>query len=493
MLLKVKILGFLAGRPIAILNQKTADKINVHVGERVKIAKKGKCIISIIDTAIGLIKPNEIAISNEIVKTLNLKQGNRVEVSLAREPESTIFIKKKLECKPLNEEELKGIISDIVDNALTETEIAYFVSSVHKCGMSIKEIEYMIKAIVNTGKRLKFKGKIVDKHSIGGIAGNRTTPLVVSICASAGLIIPKTSSRAITSAAGTADVLEAITNVEHTLESIKKIIKKTNACMVWGGSLGLSPADDKLIQVERILNLDPEPQLLASVLSKKISVGSKYIVIDIPYGKSAKVSKKIAKDLKFKFERISKKFNLKLKCVLTDGSQPIGRGVGPLLEVRDLLAILKREKHAPKDLENKSVFLAGEIFDLCKKTKKGKGKILAKKILDSGEAYSKFEEIIKAQGGRLSNLENIDSRLGKLKKKIVANKSSKIKEIDNKKINMLASIAGSPMDNGAGVELNKHVGNKVKKGEIILTIYSESKTRMRDALYFYNRYKPVRY
>ena len=493
MQLKVRRLKFYAGRPIAIISQNTADKMNVHVGERVTIRKGRKEIISIVDTATGLIQKNEIAISNEIVKSLNLKGKEKVEVSLAREPESTILIHKKLDCQSLSQEELKIIINDIVQNALTETEIAYFVSSVYKCGMSMKEIEYMIKAIVETGKRLKLKGKIVDKHSIGGIAGNRTTPIVVSICAAAGLIMPKNSSRAITSAAGTADVLESITGVEFSLKDVEKIIKKTGACLVWGGALGLSPADDKIIQIERILNLDPEPQLLASVLSKKISVGSKYVLIDIPYGKGAKVDKKRGMELKRKFETLAKQFNIKLKCVLTDGRQPIGNGIGPLLEIRDILSILKRDNQCPKDLEKKSIYLAARIFELCGKTKKGKGQELAKKMLDSGKAFEKFKQIIIAQGGKIPSETQLEKRLAKYRYDIYATKNSKIKYIGNKRMNLMATIAGSPMDNGAGLYLYKHLGNKIKKGDKLLTIYSESKIRIKDALNFYNKNKPIGY
>jgi AMP phosphorylase len=493
MQLKVKVFEFLAGRPIAMLNQSTASRINVHVGERILISKSGDSIISITDVSKDFIKPNEIAVSREIIESLNLKEGDMIEVSLAEKPQSAIFIKKKLDGKELNKNEISAIIKDIVNNALTEAEIAYFVSAVYKNGMISRETEDLINAMVSAGKKLSFSGEVVDKHSISGIAGNRTTPLIVSICASAGLKMPKTSSRAITSAAGTADVIESIAKVDFSPEEVGKIVEKTGACMVWGGSLGLSPADDKLIQTEKILSLDPEAQLIASILSKKISVGSKYILIDIPYGKSAKVSQEEGKKLKKKFEYFGKKFGLILKCVLTKGEEPIGKGIGPLLEIRDIIRILKRDKDAYKPLENKSVFLAGEIFELVGKAKKGQGKKLAKEILDSGKALRKFKEIITAQKGKIPSIEEINSRLGKIRKEILSSKNSRIKEIDNKKINQIASIAGSPMDKGAGISLNKHLGDKIKKAEKILTIYSDSEIRLKNAIELYGKIKPVVY
>jgi len=485
--LKVKILRLKAGRPVAILHKKTADKLSVNIDDRITLNKKNKKIISIVDIAIGLLKQDEIAVSNEIVKTLNLRENELLEINMAPHPESINLIYKKLKCHALNEKELEKIISDIVKNALTEPEIAYFVSAIYKCGMSIKEIEYLIKAIVKTGKKLKLKGKVADKHSVGGVAGNRTTPIVVSICAAAGLIMPKTSSRAITSAAGTTDVIEAIAKVEFSVPEIYKIIKKTKACMVWGGSLGLAPADDKIIQIERLLNLDPEPQLLASILAKKLAVDSKYVLIDIPCGNSAKVSRTQAIQLKKKFETLSQNFKINLKCVLTDGSHPIGKGVGPALEIKDVVSILKQEPSRPLDLEKKSLILAGLLLEMTRKAKKGKGEELAKKILQSGRAFKKFQEIIKAQHGHLNNL-----KLGPFSQEIKAKKSGKIIEVNNKKINFLARLLGCPTDKGAGIYLYKNKNSKVRKNEPLFIFYSESDVELKEALKFHKKIKPIK-
>ncbi len=493
MRLKVKILEFLAGKPIAILHRLTARKMNTHVGDRILISKNEISIIAVVDTAEGFIERDELAVSNEVVSSLNLKKGESLEVSLTEKPETTSIIKKKMDGHSLSKEEIEKIIKNIVRNSLSEAEVAFYVSAIYKNGMNNKETEDLIEAMVSTGQRLSFKGKIVDKHSIGGIAANRTTPIVVSICSSAGLIMPKTSSRAITSAAGTADTIESIAKVEFSAEEIKEIVRKHGACMVWGGSLGLSPADDKLIQVERVLDIDPEAQLLASVLSKKISVGSKYVLIDIPYGKSAKVDKKKGLRLKEKFEYLGKRFGLKIKCVLTSGESPIGRGIGPILEIIDVIKVLERKQDAPKDLEEKSLFLAGEILELCGQIKKGKGKEAARAILNSGKALDKFKEIILAQDGKVEPIEVLKQKLGKHKHEIFSNKNSRVKEIDNKKINLIASIAGCPIDKGSGIYLNKSLDEKITKGDKLLTIYSDSELRLRNALEVCNKIKPIVY
>lgn len=484
--LKVRILDWNAGVPVAMLNGKTAEKLGIHIRDRIIIKSSSKEMFTIVDIVGELVNPKEIAISSEIKDILGLKLGQEVDVDFAPSPESLTLIKKKLNNKRLDEKEIKLIIKDIVNNSLSEAEIALFISSMYKYGMNLQETVNLIKAILETGSQLNIKSKlIVDKHSIGGIAGNRTTPIVVSICAATGLIMPKTSSRAITSAAGTADVIETIADVDFSIKKLERIVKKTNACMVWGGSLGVVPADDKLIQIEKILKIDPESQLLASIMSKKLAVNSNYILIDIPYGKSAKVDKKKALHLKRKFEELGKYFKKNLKCVLTDGSQPIGNGIGPVLEIIDVLRVLKQE-NPPKDLEEKSVFLSGQLLEMTGKAKKGKGVILAKKILCSGEAFDKFKEIIKAQNGNLNRI-----KLAKFKKDIISMKNGEIMEIDNKKINSLGRLAGCPAEKSAGLYIYFHVGENIKKGDKVLTIYSNSKSRMKECVKFYKKQKPL--
>jgi putative thymidine phosphorylase len=490
MKLKIKFLKWQVGVPTVMLNRVTANKIGVPVRGLVSLqtSKISKPLSALVDIVENMIKRNEIAVSVEVKKRLNLKRKQKLLVSLSDPPASLKLIKKKLDKKDLTAKEFDEIIKEVVDNSLSGPEIALFISAMHKQGMSIQETVYLIKAILKTGDKLSFKNKlVVDKHSIGGIPGNRTTPIIVSICAAAGLLMPKNSSRAITSAAGTADIIETIAKIEFTMPELKKIIKKTNACMVWGGSLGIVPADSKIILIEKELKLDPEAQLLASIMSKKLASDSDYIVIDIPYGKTAKVDKKKALRLKKKFEKLGKYFHKDLKVVLTNGSQPIGNGIGPELELRDVMRVLKQEKEAPKDLELKSIFLAGQLLEMAGKAKQGGGMSMAKSILASGKAFKKFEEIIKAQKGKLRPMKK-----AKFKKDILVTKSGQIKEMDNKKINSLARIAGCPVYKPAGLYLYFHVGEKVKKKDKLLTIYSQSKSRLKQAVSFYNKQKPIK-
>ncbi len=488
--LKVKLLKWSAGFPVAMLHEHTANIIGVKTKGRVfikTISKNPKGVYTIIDTTTSLVKKNEIAISSELKERLNLSLGQKVDVGLAPLSESLLFIKKKVNNEELSEKEIDSIIRDVIDNSLSEAEIALFISAMYERGMNMKETVFLIKAILGSGQQLKFDNKfVVDKHSIGGIPGNRTTPIVVSVCAAGGLIFPKSSSRAITTAAGTADVVETIAKVEFSIPELKKIVKKVGACLIWGGSLEIVPADEKIITIEKMLNIDPESQLLASIMSKKLALGAKYILIDIPYGKTAKVSYNEGMKLKNKFEYLGKHFNKKLKVVLTHGDEPIGNGVGPALEIMDILKILKNSDDRPMDLEKKSLFLAGEIFEMTGKAGKGKGIERAREILYSGKAFEKFRQIIKAQDGNIDGI-----CLGSFRKDIIMKKNGTISEIDNKKINSLARMAGCPMDKYAGLYLYHHVGDKLKSGDKLMTVYAESRARLNEAVNFFEEQKPI--
>lgn len=486
MKLKFKEMSLGAGRPVAFINEYDSRVLNVHIGDRIEISYSRKKIVAIIDVLKKFITKGEISLSEEIVDYLKIKNGSFVDVAPTLELKSSVLIAKKLHGQILTKSEIYCIMNDIVNNALTEAEIAYFVSGVYENGMTLEETINLTEAMYKTGGIIKWpSGKIVDKHSIGGIAGNRTTPIIVSICASAGVIMPKTSSRAITSAAGTADVIETLANVDFSIQKLKSIVKKTNACLAWGGSLGLAPVDDKLIRVERLLNLDPESQLIASILAKKLAVGSKYVLIDIPYGKNAKVSKERAIRLRKKFLQVGRHFKLKIKIVLTDGCQPIGNGVGPVLEMQDVIRVLKRE-NSPKDLESKSIFLSGLILEMVEKAKKGRGEQLAKEILYSGRAFRKFEEILSAQGRKF-----IDLKPAKFRYDIRSKSNGKIHSIDNHAINLLGRILGCPSDKSAGLYIYKHANDRIRKGEIIVTLFAESGKKLKEAIRFFNESKPI--
>ncbi len=393
---------------------------------------------------------------------------------------SLSFLRSKIYGNKLSALQIEKIISDITLGKYSAVQISAFLTACASSHLDEDEIFYLTKAMIKMGEKINWhKAMIVDKHSIGGIPGNRTTPIIVAIVADYGLTMPKTSSRAITSPAGTADTMEVLTEVDLNIEKIQKIVAQENACIVWGGSSSLSPTDDILIHVERELNLDSEEQMVASILSKKIAAGSNHILIEIPTGKTAKVrNKKTALLLQKLLEKIGKKLGVKVKALITDGSQPIGFGIGPALEARDLVAVLKNDKNAPQDLRNHALNLAAEILEFSPEIKKGSGKIIAKKILDSGKAWEKFQAICEAQGG----LKKIPQ--AKYVEEILAQKSGMISEIDNRQIAILAKLAGAPFDRVAGIDLYVKTGQKIKQNQVLFTIHSQSKNLLKNALNF---------
>ncbi len=466
------------GTPVVILNEKDAHELDLHSGDRIIVERDNKEMIAILDISESkkAVPQGRIGLFEEVLDKLHAKHGTIVTIHFTGKPESVKHIREKLLGRELSYPSLYHIVEDITNDRLTATEKTYFVSACFINGLSNREIFDLTRAMVETGDKLKFKGVTLDKHCVGGVPNNRTTMLIVPIVAAAGLTMPKTSSRAITSPAGTADTMECLAKVELKEKKIKQIVRKTGGCIIHGGSMNLAPADDKIIEVEHPLSIDAEGQLLASVMAKKYSVTANAVLIDIPMGKSTKADTPAkARHMKKMFEMLGKKLRMNVKVILTDGSQPIGRGVGPLLEARDVLAILQNHPQAPVDLKKKSLMMAGILLELGGKKH---GYKLAKEILESGKAWKKMEEIIKAQGRQKR------PKFDGFNCPVKAGKTGKVKEIDNQVIAKIARVAGAPLDKGAGLYLNKKVGDKVKKGELLYTIYAENNFKLSLAVDF---------
>ena len=483
MKLKVKDVDIATGGVrIVILNSFDAQKLDLHHMDRIGVKKGKKKTVAVVDIAESekLVKKGHIGLMEEVLDDLKAKEGDLVDIKLEKKPESVYYIKEKLDGKKLDYNKIKEIIEDITLNKLTDIELTTFVTSyyVHKSDM--EELSDLTKAMIETGERLKFDGKkiIVDLHSIGGVPNNRTTMIVVPILVAAGYVFPKTSSRAITSPAGTADTMEVLCNVKHTVPKLKRIIKQVGGFIVWGGSVNLAPADDKIIQVERPLNIDSEAQMMASIMAKKASVGSTHLLLEIPVGRETKVKRMSrAEHLKKRFKALGRKISMKVKTIICNGNEPVGNGIGPVLEARDVLWILKGDKRGPSDLKNKSLMMAGDLLKFIGATTKGRK--MAKEILDSGQAYETFIKIVKAQGGK--EIDPDDLKVGNFSYNVQAKSSGYISGFDNLGIARIARIAGAPRDKEAGIYLYKHAGDKVKKGETIFTIYSDNKIKLQYA------------
>ncbi len=491
---KVKKIDVTAGgKNVVVLNKEDAEDIDVGIMDRVKVKTNGKEAVAIVDLTEKYIKKGQIGCFSDLVKRLGLKNNQKVRIEPIEKPETVEYIKKKLDGIELSKEEINAIIRDVMRETLSDVELTALVSAMYIRGLTDKETIGLTKAIINSGATLEFKKRpILDKHCVGGVPGNRTTMIIVPIVAAAGLTIPKTSSRSITSAAGTADTMEVLAPVSLSVEKIKEVVEKTNGCMVWGGGVNLAAADDKLIKIRHPLNLDPKGVLLASILAKKKAVGATHVLIDIPIGLGAKVaSKKEAQALAEDFMKIGSALGMEVNCIITPGYDPVGQAVGPALEAREVLKILKGEQVSP-DLVEKSLVMSGLLLEMGGKVKKGQGRLLAEKILRKGEALQKMREIIEAQGGN-PDIEPEDIKIGKKSLDIYSKETGRIFLVNVKKINSIARAAGAPKDKGAGVYLYVEKGDKVKKGQKLFTIYAESSRKLKAAQELVEKLKPIEF
>jgi thymidine phosphorylase len=451
-----------------------------QTGLRVRVSINHRFIIATLNVITsGLLKDNEASLSEYAWELLGAKENMPIAISYPKPLKSLGYIRGKVYGKRFNPYKTRAIVKDIVSGHLSAIHIAAFLVVCTGGRLDEEEMTLLTQMMVKTGKTIKWPSKmIVDKHCIGGVPGNRTTMIVVPIVAAFGLTIPKTSSRSITSPAGTADTMETLASVDLNFSEIRRVVQQENGCLVWGGKSALSPADDILITVERELDLDSREQVVASILSKKIAAGVTHLVIDIPIGPTAKVrSKTEARNLKGVLERIGKNLGLTVRVVFTDGTQPVGYGIGPALEAKDVVKILKNEPGAHAGLRERSLILAGRVLEFSPKVRAGTGKKIAEQILSSGQAWKKFQAICHAQGG-MKKL----PPTARYNYSYLAERKGKIIRIDNRHIARLAKASGAPHDKAAGVYLHTMLGETVEKGQSILTIHAESKGELEYAM-----------
>ncbi|MCW8924468.1 MAG: thymidine phosphorylase family protein [Gammaproteobacteria bacterium] len=439
---------------------------------KVEIRSDGRRILAVLNVVDddSIVTPTVLGLSEEAFDKLGLSEGHLVSIEHAEPPASMNAVRRKIAGERLSQEDFCRIINDITDKRYSKTEISAFLVASGQTDMDRDEVFFLTRAMLESGERLDWKESLVaDKHCIGGVPGNRTSMLVVPIVAAHGMLIPKTSSRAITSPAGTADTMEVLANVELNIKGLHDIVRKHRACLAWGGTAELSPADDILIAVERPLGIDSLGQMVASILSKKLAAGSTHLLVDIPVGPTAKVRHmRQAQRLRKLFEFVGDQLDIQLEVIITDGRQPVGSGIGPVLECRDVMQVLQNSPDAPDDLRQKALHLAGRVLEFDPDVRGGKGYSIARDILDSGRALDMMNTIINAQGVQAKKFE-----LGQLTHEVLAPVDGVVVNIDNLQMAHIARFAGAPIDKGAGVDLFKKLGDKVNKGEPLYRIYAE--------------------
>ncbi len=468
-----------------LLNRLDARNIGVLDGDRVQIINlaNGVSVTAFVDTTITLAEQGTVGIYRITNEKLGLKDGDGgIEVREAGRPASLEYIKKKMDGNRLTKEEVNVIIKDVVNDDISPAELTAFITASYINPLDMDEIEHLTRAMVETGEQIKFASKpIVDKHSIGGVPGNKISLLVVPIIAASGLKIPKTSSRAITGAGGTADLMEVLAFVEFTASEVHHMTEKVGAVIVWGGATNIAPADDRIITQEYPFKIDARGQMLASVMAKKYAVGANLVVIDIPVGQYTKVpSIQEGRKLAREFIELGERLNMWVECALTYGDIPVGHSIGPKLEVIEALRVLEGATE-PNSFIQKSISLAGIAFEMSGKAAQGSGAAMAQELLAKGKALEKFKKIIEIQGGD-PTVKSSDITPGEHQFVINAPSSGYVIEMNNKSLITLARIAGAPHDRGAGILLHAKKGKLIKAGEPLFTIYAERSWRLQKAI-----------
>lgn len=477
-----------------LLNRLDARNIGVLDGDRVQVINlaNGVSVTAFVDTTITIAEQGTVGIYRVTNDKLGLKDGDGgIEIREAGRPASLEYIKKKMDGSRLTKEETNVIIKDVVNDDISPAELTAFITASYINPLDMDEIEHLTRAMVETGEQIKFASKpIVDKHSIGGVPGNKISLLVVPIIAASGLKIPKTSSRAITGAGGTADLMEVLAFVEFTASEVQQMTEKVGAVIVWGGATNIAPADDRIIIQEYPFKIDARGQMLASVMAKKYAVGANLVVIDIPVGQHTKVpSMQEGRKLAREFIELGERLNMRVECALTYGDIPVGYSIGPKLEVIEALRVLEGATE-PNSFIQKSISLAGIALEMSGKAAQGTGAAMAQDLLTKGKALEKFKKIIEIQGGDPS-VKSSDITPGEHQFVIHAPTSGYVIEMNNKSLITLARIAGAPHDRGAGILLHAKKGKLIKTGEPLFTIYADRSWRLQKAIEEGRRLMPV--
>ncbi|MDE2464785.1 MAG: thymidine phosphorylase family protein [Alphaproteobacteria bacterium] len=441
-------------------------------------AGKRFVIATLYKTMGDLVAKGEAALSEAAWQRLGLTEGDKIEISHPDPLASMSLVRARVYGHTLASNSFDAIVRDIAQGRYSNLEIAAFLTACAAKPLSSDEVLSLTRAMVNAGERLAWdRDIVVDKHSVGGLPGNRTTPIVVSIVTALGLTMPKTSSRAITSPAGTADTMEVLAPVALDPEAMHRVVEQEGGCIAWGGAVRLSPADDILIRIERALDIDTEGQMIASVLSKKIAAGATHLVLDMPVGETAKVrSQAAAEALSRGLIHVAEAFGIKAHVLVGDGSQPIGRGIGPVLEALDILSVLQNKPDAPDDLRQRGTALAGVLLELSGRAAAGQGVELATETLTNGGAWRKFQRICIAQGGLR------EPKIAPYREPILARASGRLMRIDNRKLAKLAKLAGAPEAKAAGLELYQRLDDEIRAGEPLCMLYAEAPGELAYAL-----------
>ena len=460
--------------PVAYLPRNSFIKADDYLGpERIEITAGARSIrahVHVLDAGQGL-QVDEVGLSRRTFEDLNLPLGAPVVLHRAAAPRSRAALRDKIRGKALGEDQYAELLGDIAQGRYPDSEVGAFLVAVTR-NLSDGEVLALARVRASFMPRMAWGESIVaDKHSMGGIPGSRITLIVVPIVASHGLAIPKTSSRAITSAAGTADAMETVARVDLTASELWGTVQRTRGCIVWNERLNHSALDDVMNSITRPLAIESNRWSVASILSKKWTAGATHVVGDLPFGPQAKLkTRDEATELARLFQHVGEAMGLQVEAHATDGLAPIGRGIGPALEVRDILQVLDNDPAAPAELREKALFFVSLILawdPLVGGLTAARAR--AEQLLTSGQARAKFDAIVEAQGRRHPPITPAP-----MTHVVRAPADARVLGIDFAQITEIARHAGAPHDRSAGLDLLRRAGDRVKAGDPLYVIHAST-------------------
>lgn len=417
------------------------------------------------------------SIPEDAVKTTIVNDGTAdegvakfIDALLREQPRSALILRRKIDGHALDLRAYHDVIGDIVSGRFADQEVADFLVAVSE-NLTDDETIDLARARADYSATIDWNADmVVDKHSMGGIPGSRITMVVIPIVAAYGLTIPKTSSRAITSPAGTADAMEVLARVDLDPDDVQRVVRETGGCIAWNGRLNHSRVDEVMNAITRPLRLDSLKWSVSSILSKKLAAGATHCIIDVPLGPTAKVrTAEDAKRLRALFLHVGQALGLTLDVRLTDGRAPIGNGIGPALEARDVMSVLRNDADAPADLRAKSLEFAAAILCFDPGMPMSEAPIRVRELLDSGAAYETMQRMITAQG---PPPEHVD--IGTHTVTIAADEDGTIDFIDCFALSGIARAAGAPVDKGAGLDLFARPGETVAAGAPLYRVHTRT-------------------
>ncbi len=465
---------------IVIINTEQAADYGIKDDDKISLIRKWEEFVVDVALSDKYVQANEIWVTKDFLEEYPIMEWDTVLVSFVKNnPLSMQAIRKKLLWKKINEEEIDAIIEDVKDNKINDLVLAYYVATSFFYKSNIHEIAYTTKATSYTWYIYRFPWVVSWLYCIWWVPGNETTMIIVPILASLWITLPKSFSKAITSPAATGECVNVLMDIEFDKQEIIRITDRVWACLVWNEKLNLAPVNDRIIKVSAPLGMEPYARMISSIMAKNYAMWINHCLIDIPMWPTAKVwTLKDAKRVAKRFKEIWEYLWIKMDVEITDGSQPIGKWIWACLQAREALRILQQHSNKSEDLEKKAIFLASKILLLCGKVKSVKAaENLVKSQLNSWEAWKKMQEIIKAQNWN-PNIKSEDIQLGKFSHDVIAGKDCIIKKVDMKHLNTMVRWLWAPKQYEAWIYLYKKLWDKVKKWEVIYTMYSNSANKL---------------